>query len=338
VIVQLSLTAGKLLKKWVAFTHMVPNKHIEFAPIFWAHEALFAAGAADPFGAAAPAGNNSDLIGWPAHVVKYRGRISVVVPALRERLDRQPTLAEIAAEIGISERMVRLSLATAQSIWSLSKRLSASTGLLLGDMVAAADVSEDATDTTAISEALLVSVRVALSTLTSLQRQVIDLTFGFQDQQPKGFRAVSECLGCHDKRVSWNVYHQAIDQLGRQLLSPADYAAPTSSSTAIAARQNTAVLSRLKTNREKATLSIRKNHYEALGRPSRVRVQAEADGLQIVPDPKGRYQVVERAGHIYIAINSIARRQRMRAGRYAAQVVDGACISVPIWADWVRDE
>jgi hypothetical protein len=27
--------AGKLLKKRVVFTHVVPNEHIEFAPTFW---------------------------------------------------------------------------------------------------------------------------------------------------------------------------------------------------------------------------------------------------------------------------------------------------------------
>jgi RNA polymerase primary sigma factor/RNA polymerase nonessential primary-like sigma factor len=247
------------------------------------------------------------------HTVVACRRIRQLQVVLEEQFGRPPRVAELAAASGFSVALVQQLCTAAQSPCSLSQPLGPDTTRVLGDTV----VAPARTDVPALTRVLLAEVQTALVSLTPRQQQVVLLVCGFPDQVPKTYQEVAVQMGCTDRSVH-NWYRAAIDHLRRCLLDSEEYAALVPMSDA-----SSDVIALYRHARERrAALTLRKVQYDALGRPARVQVLADADELVLVPDPHGAYRVL-RGAYPRVVITSIARERGMQAGRYVARVVDG---------------
>jgi RNA polymerase primary sigma factor len=135
----------------------------------------------------------------PVHMVETINKLKAMQRMLLQRNGREPTVAELAAEMGVSVSRVRDIMKAAQEPVSLETPLGEEDDSELGDFVEDTDAEEplEAVVRKMRDEELL---RV-LDTLTLRERKVIELRFGLRGEQPRTLEEVGERFGVTRERI-----------------------------------------------------------------------------------------------------------------------------------------
>ncbi len=142
--------------------------------------------------------NLGDSIRSPAGVFGNLASVRTAAEALRTKLGRSATPAEIAEETGISATDVKRALSVGITV-ALETPVGAD-GAQLGDFIA----DTDALDPELEVEQRLVEEALArsLATLPELQRRTLSLRFGLEDGQPATMARISEVIGLPEHRLA----------------------------------------------------------------------------------------------------------------------------------------
>ena len=135
----------------------------------------------------------------PVHMVETINKLIRVNRQLAQELGRDPTPAEIAKEMGISESKVREIIKIAQEPVSLETPIGEEEDSHLGDFIPddEAPAPADAASHTLLKEQL----GEVLSTLTTREEKVLRLRFGLEDGRPRTLEEVGKEFDVTRERI-----------------------------------------------------------------------------------------------------------------------------------------
>jgi len=136
----------------------------------------------------------------PVHMVEQVNRMVRVRRDLSTTLGREPTVAEIAAEMGVEEIYVLELISYDREPVSLDQAVGEDGESALGDFVARVDPREEPADT--VSYGMLRNeVSIVLSTLSQREQEVIRLRFGLDDGRQRTLDEVGREFGLSRERI-----------------------------------------------------------------------------------------------------------------------------------------
>ncbi|MBA3347393.1 MAG: sigma-70 family RNA polymerase sigma factor [Actinobacteria bacterium] len=142
--------------------------------------------------------NKARTIRVPTHVVQREQKMARVERELRQKLDRQPTDAEIGKAANLKPQHVQQVRDAARTVTSLDRPLGDDGGSL-GDLIGGQAAAPEEELQVSFRESAL---RNALDTLPDEQRQVIELRFGVDGaDEPQSLAEVGRRLGLRPERV-----------------------------------------------------------------------------------------------------------------------------------------
>ena len=136
----------------------------------------------------------------PVHMVEQVNRMVRARRDLSTSLGREPTVAEVAALLGVEEYQVLELMSYDREPVSLDQAVGEDGESALGDFVARVDPREEPADT--VSHGMLRSeVAVVLSTLSQREQEVIRLRFGLDDGRQRTLDEVGREFGLSRERI-----------------------------------------------------------------------------------------------------------------------------------------
>ncbi|MFM7490568.1 MAG: sigma-70 family RNA polymerase sigma factor [Actinomycetota bacterium] len=135
----------------------------------------------------------------PAHTVEHIQRIQRSQRDLMQKLQREPTIAEIASAVGDDIDQVAELLHLASDTTSLDQPVRDDTDLTVGDSVAA-DASSDPTDSIE-RDILREAVRLALGDLPEREQEVMRMRFGIDGDDGATLEEVGQAFNITRERV-----------------------------------------------------------------------------------------------------------------------------------------
>jgi RNA polymerase nonessential primary-like sigma factor len=142
--------------------------------------------------------SQSRTIRLPVHVTEKLTRIRRVQRQLLARLGRPPSLAELAAELGMSEQLVRLTLQRQPAPVSLDARVGRERDIDLGDLL----VDGHATPEQLLArQQLHDDLELLLGELNRREAEVLRQRFGLEDDTPRTLSEIGERMRLSRERV-----------------------------------------------------------------------------------------------------------------------------------------
>ena len=135
----------------------------------------------------------------PVHAGEALHKALAVAARLRQALGREATPEEIAQKMGISGAQVARIMNAAVDPLSLDSPIGDLDGSALGDVVA--DVLQARPDHEALDRVARTEVERLLSTLSTRERDVLRLRYGFADDRPHSLEEVARALRVTRERV-----------------------------------------------------------------------------------------------------------------------------------------
>jgi RNA polymerase primary sigma factor len=135
----------------------------------------------------------------PVHMVEKLNKVVHVERQLIQQLGREPTAAEIAAELDTTVREVREVLRMAQQPISLEKPVGEEEDSSLGDFVE--DHNAESPFELASEGLRRENLRRALATLPSREREVIEMRFGLTGERPYTLEEVGRAFNVTRERI-----------------------------------------------------------------------------------------------------------------------------------------
>ena len=133
---------------------------------------------------------------------------------LQQRLEREPTAAEIASDMDISEAKVAETLKSAQHTSSMDAPLAGDESeFSLHNVLESTHASR--TDNSLIKESLQDEINRTLETLTEKEAQVLTLNYGLNDQRAMSLSEIGELIDLSRERVR-QIREKAIKRLRHQ--------------------------------------------------------------------------------------------------------------------------
>ncbi|RDI74570.1 sigma70-ECF: RNA polymerase sigma factor, sigma-70 family [Gaiella occulta] len=157
--------------------------------------------------------NQGATIRVPVHVQERQQKLARARQRLEVKLEREPTIEELAKETGLKESHVEEALSTADASVSLNQSVGSDGDGELGDLFAdrsAVDPADEADETLQRLE-----VRRAVEALQEPDRRVLELRFGFAGEQWT-LEAIGKELGLTRERVR-QIESRALTRLQHQL-------------------------------------------------------------------------------------------------------------------------
>ncbi len=143
--------------------------------------------------------DQSRLVRLPVHLGETLNRIQVARRRLTQELGRDPTDAELAKELEMSEEKLRDLRRTAQDPVSLAMPVGEEADSTLADFIP--DPQALDADDAAVSGMLRVQIALALGQLTDRERRVLEMRYGLSDGQPHTLEEVGRAFGVTRERV-----------------------------------------------------------------------------------------------------------------------------------------
>lgn len=142
-------------------------------------------------------------------------RIKKASRQLFQQLGRTPTLAELAAELELTQQQIRKCLEWAQQPVSLNLRVGDDQDTELGDLLPSASLTPE--ELLIMQDGSCIDLEPLLDLLKPKQRQVLVLRFGLVDGQALTFAQVGELLGISRQGVH-QLEARALERLRLHLL------------------------------------------------------------------------------------------------------------------------
>jgi RNA polymerase primary sigma factor len=143
--------------------------------------------------------NQSKTIRLPVHVVDKVAHLRRAELKLRESLDRDPTDEELADELGLNTRRVRLYRQASRAPVSLDAPIGDDDANRISEVVA--DVNAAAPSDRIVAETDNELVREVLATLSERESAILAMRFGLNDDTPKTLEEVGEHFGVTRERI-----------------------------------------------------------------------------------------------------------------------------------------
>ncbi|MFN9636167.1 MAG: RNA polymerase sigma factor, RpoD/SigA family [Synechococcaceae cyanobacterium] len=153
--------------------------------------------------------SQSRTIRLPVHITEKLNRLKKAQRELTARLGRSPRLPELAAELGLSEDVVRLTLQRQPKPVSLDVRVGRDQDVDLGDLLEDGHATPEQTLT---REQLHDDLEALLEELTGREATVIRQRFGLEDDTPRTLTEIGEQLQISRERVR-QIEHRALLKL-----------------------------------------------------------------------------------------------------------------------------
>jgi RNA polymerase primary sigma factor len=154
--------------------------------------------------------NQSKTIRLPVHVVDKMTQVRRAEVKLRETLDREPTDDEVADDLGLDARRIRLYRDASRAPVSLDSPISTEDSTAISDHVA--DVNAAAPFDELVKHNDNELVQEVLATLDARESRILSLRFGLDNGRPKTLEEVGERLGVTRERIR-QIQEQALQKM-----------------------------------------------------------------------------------------------------------------------------
>jgi RNA polymerase primary sigma factor len=148
----------------------------------------------------------------PVNVLERQRKIGKVERELALKLDRQPTDAEIAVQLDMSEQRVVATRGVPKTVTSLDRPVGEDDDARLGDLMPS-DAPEPLERVDSVQRGL--AVHLALGRLPEREQEVLKLRFGLSGGEPEPLREIGRRLGITQERVR-QLQSRALDRLSRE--------------------------------------------------------------------------------------------------------------------------
>ncbi|GEC02397.1 RNA polymerase principal sigma factor HrdC [Streptomyces spinoverrucosus] len=149
----------------------------------------------------------------PVHVVEQLQKLAKVERTLRLRLDREPTVEEVAREGGVAEDKVTWLRRVGRQVVSLDTPVDETGETVVGDLIADTEVLQ--APEVAEFQALAEELRGAMDTLAPREAMILSLRYGMHDGRPRTLQEVAKHVGLTRERVR-QLEKQSLAQLREQ--------------------------------------------------------------------------------------------------------------------------
>ena len=158
----------------------------------------------------------------PIHITEKLNKIKRMQRELSQKLGRNATPAEIAAELGLETSQIREYMSIARQPISLDVRIGDNQDTELSDLLE--DNSDNSPEDYLTQESMRQDLDALMADLTPQQRAVLSLRFGLEDGTELSLAKVGKKLNLSRERVR-QLEHQALSQLRRQRNAVQEYIA-----------------------------------------------------------------------------------------------------------------
>ena len=135
----------------------------------------------------------------PAHVWELYGKLRAAELRLRQQKGGDPSEAEIAEEVGLTEQRVREVRDAMQELVSLDRPIGEDGDATMGDLIADADGIDPAD--TALEGDAFSQIDAALRELDERERLILVLRFGLQGEEPRTLEEIGDHFGLTRERI-----------------------------------------------------------------------------------------------------------------------------------------
>jgi RNA polymerase primary sigma factor len=135
----------------------------------------------------------------PVHMVESINRVHRVQRQMVQQLEREPTVDELAAEVGITPERVREIQRISLDPLSLDSPVGEEDDSYLADFIK--DDGAEEPDDAATRQMLQNEVRNVLGELNEREREVVIMRFGLDDEQPRTLEEVGRTFGVTRERI-----------------------------------------------------------------------------------------------------------------------------------------
>ena len=135
----------------------------------------------------------------PAHVWELYGKLRAAELRLRQQKGGDPSEAEIADEVGLTEQRVREVRDAMQELVSLDRPIGEDGDATMGDLIADADGIDPAD--TALEGDAFSQIDAALRELDERERLILVLRFGLQGEEPRTLEEIGDHFGLTRERI-----------------------------------------------------------------------------------------------------------------------------------------
>lgn len=149
----------------------------------------------------------------PVHVVEQLQKLAKVERTLHLRLDREPTVEEVAREGGVAEDKVIWLRRVGRQVVSLDTPVDETGDTVVGDLIPDTDVLQ--APEVAEFQALAEELREAMDTLAPREALILSLRYGLHDGRPRTLQEVAKHVGLTRERVR-QLEKQSLAQLREQ--------------------------------------------------------------------------------------------------------------------------
>ena len=160
--------------------------------------------------------NSAKTIRIPAYMVELLTKWRRATTKLLDELGRTPTHEEIAAELGIPKKKLRIVKKAIQLYNATPQSEQTDAGWSLGEMVA--DERQKGPEDEMLETDNLTHVMQMLETMDSREATILRMRFGLDDAEPRTLKEIGQTLGLTRERVR-QIENEALDKLADGLLA-----------------------------------------------------------------------------------------------------------------------
>ncbi|MBS0266564.1 MAG: RNA polymerase sigma factor RpoD/SigA [Planctomycetes bacterium] len=158
--------------------------------------------------------NTGKTIRIPAYMVELLTKWRRATNKLTDTLKRPPTHEEIAAELGIAKKKLRIVKKAIELYNATPQNEQSEDGWSLGEMVADERIKNPEAEM--VEHDNLTHVRRMLQTMDQREATILRMRFGLDDSEPKTLKEIGEALGLTRERVR-QIETEALDKLAEGL-------------------------------------------------------------------------------------------------------------------------